>query len=394
MVGRRSDGEQRYNIAVIGDDFGVRKYQLKGRNPNDVVRMASEDQTLINATFVQPNDDSDEAAGLDVDINSQLTFTRRLDDAAFGNHDVLPATGQLRLIWAVGNDNFLLGHREFGAVWIHISPCQAFDASDAVVTQPPGKVLMDVHAILAAVAFGVLMPLGIFSSSFRRLFDGEKLEVCNRKAWYFFHGALMASGALLAVVLTMLAVVAKEQTSGKHFRKVHEVVGLVLVGLIVLQVGVAAFLRPKGPTSAVMGIDGMVDTTDHQEAGVEMGQIEEHLKQEENPAATIATIQLQEEVQKTATTTAMGKTSFARKFWETKHAMAGIVIVLGGAYQIKSGLDIYEDRYYSNTFPATTPKIHVLGILFWIWLGITVGFLVVVAYRYYIKKGGTVKKMS
>jgi len=365
MVGPR-------NIAILGSpDNGVAKYLLQGTSPNDVVYMDGTEQTLVNTTFTQ-----NAAEG------SELTFTRFLEDGE-NPDDHIMSNGRVKLIWAFGGTNDFLGHLEAGSIDITIGPCQIFDASGALIVSvdtAAEKRVLKAHGILATIAIGFLMPIGVLSSAARKWLGicWKKEEIFDQKTWFFLHVALMGTSSILFLALFILAVVGKGMGSGEtvHFQTVHEITGLVLFLLVLIQSTIATLFRPSPTTTtSAKHLEADDDDNDNNNVGTAIGD-------EQYPGSDGVNSFDSNSVSKGTddddASTMLGTKSVARKFWEAKHTIGGFVIIAIGCYELKSGLDLYTVHYGETT--------NSLGGLLYGWIAVVGVLLLTAAFQIYSRK--------
>ena len=325
------------NTAVIGksdplNPYGdVGKYLLGAQDPSSVVKLGSEDQTLMPGAmfFSQPGNGTAENPG-----GSKLIFTKLLTDG----DEVIPATAEsVKFIWAVGyngDSTNLLGHQMSGSFDIPLEPCGNFiaqAAKDALDYQRALKI----HGILGAVAFGLLVPLSIAASTFRQCLD---FEVRGTKVWVLVHAGFQMISYILAIFVLIIAFLAKKAVNGYNLKKTHEKAGIALFALVTIQV-ILASMRPRAATKETeKNAEAAVDGFDDQDG--------------EAPPVVV-------------------QKSRARLGWEIGHKLSAFAIVGLTMYQIPSGIDLYEKMFGSAG----------LDTLYWVWFGIVLALMVCVAFR-------------
>lgn len=328
------------NKAVIGiltsptSPFGeVRKYSLDGIDPSNVVALGQEEQTLVNATFLAGPSTAEVQGG------SQLKFVKNLVDG----DEIIPAEGKVRFIYAVGQSPLSLqgGHRLSSSVLLSLAPCVDFTAEQEKRARNYKQALR-IHGILAAVAFGFLVPLAIAASALRKYLDFE--ICCGKKAWLIAHIALNTLSFLLVILIFVGAILSKNAVKGFHFKKSHEKVGLALFILVSFQVIASAF-RPKTPLASAKNAIDMEKSGSDPEIDKfedEKGQLSTEPK------------------------------SRARIMWEVGHKILASAIVGMAMYQLYSGLHAYK-RIFGEVDDWITA--------YWVWLGAVLMFAVFVIYR-------------
>jgi len=366
MVGPR-------NIAILGSpDNGVAKYLLQGTSPNDVVYMDGAEQTLVNTTFTQNNSEG-----------SELTFTRFLEDGE-NPDDHIMANGRVKLIWAVGGNNDFLGHLEAGSIDITIGPCQIFDASGALIVSvdtDAEKRVLKTHGILATIAIGVLMPIGVLASAARKWLGvcWKREEIFDKKTWFFLHAALMGTSSILFLALFILAVVGKGMGSGEivHFQTIHEMMGLVLFLLVLIQSTIAALFRPSPPAVAKR-LETADDNDDEKNNVGTVGVGEDYPGSDGVNSFGSNSVSKGTAEDDVIANVGIGTKSTARKFWEAKHTIGGFVIIAIGCYELKSGLDLYAAHYGETTKSLS-------GLLYG-WITVVGVLLLTAAFQIYSRK--------
>ena len=83
---------------------------------------------------------------------SQMNFTKLLTDGS----EVIDPTGDIRFIWAVGNDHSLTGHAIRGSIVLSLAPCQNNIDANAKRARDYNTALQ-LHGIAGASAFGLLV---------------------------------------------------------------------------------------------------------------------------------------------------------------------------------------------------------------------------------------------
>lgn len=328
--GFASDGTQKMvgNNAIIGtvmDDtspYGLPlKYSLGAQNAKGISQLGNEEQTLTNNTYA-----SIPGSG------SQMNFTKSLSDGS----EVINAEGDVRFIWAVGNDHSLTGHAIRGSVVLPLRPCSNNVAANAKKARDY-KTATQVHGIAAAFAIGLLIPIATIATSFRRfaIFDRE---IRGFKVWFLVHSCLNILSFLVIIGVFVIAILCKNAVNGKHFRKSHEKVGLVLLILLSVQVIATAIFRPK-------------DSNRHKSTDNSVDDIEPFGDQDENGRET----------KKSNINILVGL-----------HRVSGLVIVALFMFNIFSGIEAYERIYGEKK---------TLKVLYWVWLGFAIAFTGVVFLR-------------
>ena len=111
------------------------------QEPNGISLLGIESQPLVNNTYASiPGQ------------GSQMNFTKLLTDGS----EVIDLTGDIRFIWAVGNDHSLTGHAIRGSIVLSLAPCQNNIDANAKRARDYNTALQ-LHGIAGASAFGLLV---------------------------------------------------------------------------------------------------------------------------------------------------------------------------------------------------------------------------------------------
>ena len=163
------------NDAVIGTKLSdnestgqVRNYALQSQSSKGIVEL--EEQRLTNTNFVSPIILNSGATG------SIMNFTKPLNDG----EDVIPISGDAEFIWAVGFSYFFWqNHGNFGRTLLTLEPCRLTSGSEYEYVVDEDEDVEDYqramksHGIMAALAFGLFMPLAIAAS--------DRKSVCRER---------------------------------------------------------------------------------------------------------------------------------------------------------------------------------------------------------------------
>ena len=292
-----------------GDDFGVAKYSLFNRGAG---KYPSSQQTLVDGSFRQSEG------------SSVLSFTKLLID---GDDDEIDPFGENLFIWALGRSNDVYeSHFRHGAVGITLSPFPLCQYEEEAPEQIPFKDHFKTHGILAAVGWGILSPVAIAASAFRQTLN---FDFQNTKAWMVIHKWLNIATSLLTLGLVSIAINAYQQKGKDHFQQTHDLIGLIIISILLIQV-MSALFRPPLPPPKLIEDDGF----------------------ESDP-------------------TTLPKKSIARKYWEFFHIAAGCLLTVLSIHQMYSGEYLYRLRYGGRD----------LRSVFWVWLGGIVILLICVGYN-------------
>mmetsp|Transcript_650 Transcript_650/g.1026 ORF Transcript_650/g.1026 Transcript_650/m.1026 type:complete len:407 (+) Transcript_650:77-1297(+) len=305
-VGNAADGTSAMvgNKAVIGVLSALspgtvnsipKKYFLGDQQPSGTTLLPDEEQTLMNATFA-----ANDGGG------SSLSFTTNLID---GTQEI-PAEGTARFIYAVGFDRYnLFGHILRGSVLLNLAPCADFTEVQEKRARD-WKTKQKAHGFLAAIAFGLLMPLAVSSAVFRERLN---FEIRGVKGWIYVHMILNVLAYSLLTAAFVIAVIARNDVNGKHFFKAHDKLGLAIFIFVSLQV-ISGFLRPHPPKKEA---DETSDDSPGQDAAVD-GYDDGNGEMKPVPK------------------------SLARASWEIVHRITALAILGMVIYQLYSGLEAYK----------------------------------------------------
>lgn len=144
-------------------------------------------------------------------------------------------TAKIPLLWAVGEEPDFAGHLQSGVV--EFDPVHG----SASAASPPWWVAA--HAVAMAIAWGVLLPLGVLMARFFKVTrDQDYPRQLDNRFWWTWHRILqycgigvMTAGALLATMSTTA-----------HLSSAHAVTGAVGVALGLLQVAAGWLRGSKG----------------------------------------------------------------------------------------------------------------------------------------------------
>lgn len=207
-----------------------------------------------------------------------------------------------------------------------------------------GKKALQAHGIIAAIVFGILMPIAIFASIFREFLKDK---------WFKIHALLMMISTVLVMALAALAHKATNDLKDGQFRNTHEVVGVIVVLVIYLQV-LAAIFRPHPPSSTPKLVEDPASTGNTSIL----------------PTTTTTdekTILLQKE-----STQQKRLPLSIREIWQVAHKSIGLSILLIGGLQMKTGLSLYSDMYGMN---------ESLNTIYYVWVGIMILFLLIAGHE-------------
>jgi len=243
------------SLAVIGlpdnnnNDNNPGLYNLETKAISGVTLLKDENQQqqqLLSNASIEQND-----------THTVLTFT-----LSFGgdNDDIIliNPNGNNFFLVAAGSTNELGFHLQRSSAEILLSPCtpESGGGGGAVFEATPRRSYYRAHGWMAAIAWGILVPLAISNALSRHLIPVEGL-------WFQMHQGLN----MLAIALTIaaFAVIVSEfnqKSSPEHFKATeddiggrHKTIGLVVFICAVLQ-GIGGILRPHLPAKLENGSEG------------------------------------------------------------------------------------------------------------------------------------------
>jgi hypothetical protein len=307
----------------------VAKYFLGGKNPSAVRLVQDDDRQTLTDTMVLQND-----------THTIMRFTKPLEEPG---ELAVSVDGVNRMIFAVGENNNLGWHTEFGAFDLTLASCipvgstppndEGAQVADLFNDKVPNENLWRIHGIFMATAWGALIPLGIGASLARNLFpDG---------LWFVIHRGLNGLALLFNIAGFAIAVYCISDSPGvKHFQdETHYVVGLIVFVVAMLQ-GIAAMFRPslhKTDTNSSSGKD--IANTHH-------GTSEELQTPSTNDDSN-----------------SHGKTTL-RTIWEVKHRLVGVALLGLAWYNLQSGVELFDQRFGDD---------YTLAV--WILVGVVAGIV-------------------
>jgi len=322
--------------AVIGSPSeGVAKYRLENvKGVNGVKILDDERQTLSNTSFTQDEN------------GSLMTFTKLLDD---GTDMTISSDGKTVFIYAVGASNSLQrGHIERGSVALQLKPCSnsssiigdnTFGATETYMTH------FQAHGLIAVLTFGIIMPLAILTPTLRFRLN-RKIQ--NKELWVIIHMGLNITSYILFVILFGLAVYAKTSIQSQHFQHNHEIIGLLMFIVMTLQL-LAGILRPHSKKSLNAESQAIVPSSTNTEMNYEVSIIEASTNNHVEVGFSTEHINITQEESIEPATPSKSRIRI-RELWEISHAMFGILLAVLSAYQIRTGIDLYNNLYKMESY--------------------------------------------
>lgn len=291
--------------AVIGipDSGEVLKYNLGGQSVAGVQPMPEEQQTLIDASVRQENG------------STILQFTK-----------ILIESGEIPINIA-GDNTFLSSWGLSNTLGVHAARGSYLLSGLALETRRQS--LWKAHGWFAAIAWGVLSPLAVASSVFRRLIPGDKM-------WFQIHRTLNTLVVLFTIAAFAIAVAAINQETpdgapknhfNRSFSNGHRTIGLVIFVLAVVQ-AIGGILRPHLPPPESKASD------------------EENGPPESSPQPK----------------------SGLRFVWEIAHKVVGLSILCLCWYQVQLGIKTYDNIFNSGNNSEALSA-------FWVFVGMFAAIL-------------------
>jgi hypothetical protein len=353
-------------IALPDDGTGTPfKYSMTGRTESAVQKLPQDQQTLIDASYMQN------------DTHTYMKFTKKIQE---DGEPTVSLTQNNFFLYAVGNSNELEQHGMRSAFEANPSAL----GSDGVTQAKDFTNLWKAHGACMAVAWAILVPLGIGSSVVRNL--SPFLQ--NGGMWFQIHRTLNSIGVALTIAGFGIAVHVYKQEKGssvKHFSdERHHTMGLVIFIFALLQ-ALNGIFRPHLPHAATASSkpdpsapveDPAVRFPEPGNEGSATGVGEE--EDDENDARKSSQPASSTPTTAAAATPSAGEKSKIRIAWEYFHKVFGVVTVVLAWFNCNSGIDLYDDRY-DDFFLSESA---LWGIIF----GITCVVLVLGVYLRFFKK--------
>lgn len=352
-------------IALPDDGTGTPfKYSLASRTQSGVQKLPDDQQTLIDASYLQN------------ETHTYMKFTKKIQE---DGEPTVSLTQDNFFLYAVGSSNELQVHDKRRAFEANPSAL----SSDGITQAKDYTNLWKAHGACMAVAWAILVPLGIGSSFVRNLFPFLQ----KGGTWFQIHRILNSIGVALTIAGFGIAVHTYKQEKGssvKHFSdQRHHTMGLVIFIFALLQ-ALNGIFRPHLPHAAATSStkpdpsatveEPAVGPPKIQEPGYDgsatgAGEDDENaaLKSAQVASSTTANAAAQEP----ATAPAEEKSKL-RIAWEYFHRVLGVVTVVMAWFNCDSGIGLYDDRF--DDFFLSEPALW--GII----LGITCVVLVLGVY--------------
>jgi hypothetical protein len=166
-----------------------------------------------------------------------VEWTRPLSAGAYGGAMDIPPSGPVTMMWGIGAfGQTTMGRHtntDAGSVVVDLST-GAYSATGA-----PNKQLWIAHGAIQFAAWGLLAPIGVLIARYGRLTAAP--AGVDKPVWFYVHLSLQGSAALLSIV--GFAIARSMVLPGAHFRGAHQILGLAVFILGLLQPAAALF-RP------------------------------------------------------------------------------------------------------------------------------------------------------
>eukprot|EP00592_Proboscia_alata_P017991 CAMPEP_0194414280 /NCGR_PEP_ID=MMETSP0176-20130528/12898_1 /TAXON_ID=216777 /ORGANISM="Proboscia alata, Strain PI-D3" /LENGTH=457 /DNA_ID=CAMNT_0039218157 /DNA_START=32 /DNA_END=1402 /DNA_ORIENTATION=+ len=320
------------------------KYLLESYQPSSVNLHPK--QTLTNHTIEQTYEEDNPEIG----DQTVLIFSKLLSEP--DNKVEIVADGEYlnKFLWAYGSDNESQYHGRAGRFKAPLTVCvdggKKVEDGGAIISvlTRKGKSFYKAHGILAALAWGLMVPLAIASSSLRSLFPPGK-------TWLRTHIALNS----LSVIFTMISFGLVYHTMGSngysHFMTTHHKLGLGMTFFSALQM-VNGLLRPAASITQKILVTDETNQTSASIATKDKAPQNKNdtddIKRENNLHENDSSAD--EEEQKVKETESVLLKSTIRIVWELFHKPVGFTLIGCGVWQIQSGLFIYSKIFLGPDF--------------------------------------------
>lgn len=221
--GWNADGKMVGAEAIVGKPADttdkVAQYHMVGKSDkNDVKKDAQQD--LVSSSLVQSGG------------KTTLKFKRKLNTGD-SEDKVLTADADTTCVYAYGSSNTFACHAARGSIDINLATGEAKTSVSAMVV---------LHGASMTLAWGILAQWGVAMVRFHPSRKEAAPADGKVATWFTLHRNLQAAAVGFALLGFVLAVVMVG--TGPHFRGLHEIVGLVVTILAVLQ-PIGGLLRPE-----------------------------------------------------------------------------------------------------------------------------------------------------
>jgi len=205
----------------------INQYTLSAKSDAGVSMVPASQATITSASWTTAEDGA-----------AVVTVTRPLAEGSYPGSRSIPSDGPVWIAWAHGGQSgspSVLGqHTEAnrGSGWLNFATGLYKPTTESVYT------LRLTHGALMFIAWGVLVPLGIFAARFTK---ARMPHTGSNPFWFTAHRVLQGCAFALFTIALVLAIVMV--FPGYHFRQAHSIIGLITMLLGLLQ-PILAFVRP------------------------------------------------------------------------------------------------------------------------------------------------------
>lgn len=307
-------------MALPGQGSDVpEKYDLG--STYDAVTLAPPDrQTLVNASMFQN------------DTHTGMSFTKLMVEP---NEPPINILGETFFLYAMGPSNEFQIHNVKNSYAVDLSRLDDTPLDIEPSKGSPNKTLWIVHGILLALAWLILVPIGVAASVLRGLFTDKT------GLWFKTHRNLntLAVGFTFAGFAIAVYLIADEQKpAAKHFStENHHITGLVIFLLAFLQ-ALSGVFRPGMPHPPPKTDDDDLEKSEYSEAFVEgndLDDLKETAKKVEKTVKDKKDDDHHHSMQK----------STARVIFEYQHRILGVVTLVLSWVTCGSGVELYRGRF-------------------------------------------------
>jgi len=309
--------------AVIGlpDESLVGEYNLNSEAKSGVVLMGT--QTLTDVSIVQ------ESGTTTMTFTKQVSESNKLTMAIDGT---TPTT----FIWAYGFSNELAFHKHDGSFQLTLKPCtenagliEETSIQSSKFSDDKVMAMWTAHAFLGLIAWGFLVPTAISASRLRDLLPAGM--------WYTIHFYSNVLVLVLTLIAFVLAMVLYDNEGKAHFSdETHEMVGLVIMVVVIVQ-ALSGIFRPPKPHGKKQEI------SENEESSVADGSDDDKM-----------------ETTKEQKDKEQSENKFnTRVVWEYSHKFVGVSLLAMGLWQVSSGIELYAHEFDTTDYT----------LWFWVYIG-------------------------
>lgn len=251
-----SNGYMVPNMAVMGlpGDNSVQKYWMKNYKTSGTTLMSSQYQTLKDTSIKQNS------------THTIMRFTQKLDDPLYPGETQISATGENKVLFAIGISNDFGMHQIGASFRLTLTPCRQGSSSgtsvSAISTGSASEVQLDTetgsidekafrtHGLLMALGWGLFIPAAIGASLVRSIVPGPP------DTWFKLHKYLNLAGIICITFGFFIAITKNGMEGLKDFNlHNHQSYGYLIVFFAWAQMA-GGFLRPRSH-STVQPVESM-----------------------------------------------------------------------------------------------------------------------------------------